>query len=374
MAYYFKLPLVTDLTPEQQLALDELGAISISGGAGTGKTVVSLWRHLNNIQLLNKYSVLVTYTKTLDFYIRASLDSMEDKEEHKEPLSSYVYSLKTLPIGRKFEGKWKVSEIIIDEAQDLEYNKLQEIAKYGDLISYGADFNQQLYENRVTENGIEELFPNNESYNLQLIFRNSYHVLNFVKSVLPDFSINQDSLNLLLKGNQLNIKPHIGIKPKLFITDCNDNQINKMIEIINSFKSDTHNIAVLLPFGDYSEESVENYHKLLSDRDINCSKYYNKMNTDNIKIFNVHVTTYKSVKGLEFDTVIVPFMDRFKEYTQKDVFPHVVNEEDYYVAFTRAKSNLYLFSNQELGFISEDLCDIERVSNFALSLEEEIPF
>jgi len=376
MAYYFKLPLITDLTPDQQLALNELEAISISGGAGTGKTVVSLWRHLNIMQVLNKTSILVTYTKTLGFYIQMSLNSIENKDkfqkENKIPPSNQVFIIMNFPA----KQNWKVAEIIIDEAQDLKLETLQEIAVHGDLISYGADFNQQLYTGTVTENEIEELFPNNEAYDLQRIFRNSYHVLNFVKSVLPNFSINQDSLNLLLNGDQLNnIKPHIGIKPKLLITQNFDDEIIKIIEIINSFKSDTHNIAILLPFGSNGEESVENYHTLLSNKNINCSKYYNGMRTNNIEISNIHVTTYKSAKGLEFDTVIIPFINKFRDFINRSHATRV-NEEDYYVAFTRTKSNLYLFSNKELDFISTNLCDINKVDNSAIIpiSEDEIPF
>ena len=41
--YYFNLPTIPALTISQQAALDESGQISISGGPGTGKSVVSLW-------------------------------------------------------------------------------------------------------------------------------------------------------------------------------------------------------------------------------------------------------------------------------------------------------------------------------------------
>ena len=46
--YYFKLPLIIDLTIGQQTALDEPNPIAISGGPGTGKRVVSLFRHIRN--------------------------------------------------------------------------------------------------------------------------------------------------------------------------------------------------------------------------------------------------------------------------------------------------------------------------------------
>ena len=64
------LPTFTDLTPNQRLALEEEDAIALSGGPGTGKTVVSLWRHIRNHELFQKKSLLLTYTKTLEYYLR----------------------------------------------------------------------------------------------------------------------------------------------------------------------------------------------------------------------------------------------------------------------------------------------------------------
>jgi len=71
--YSFILPGITSLTPDQQSAVNNPEPISLSGGAGTGKTVVSIYKHLNNIEILNNTSMLITYTKTLGFYIKMSL-------------------------------------------------------------------------------------------------------------------------------------------------------------------------------------------------------------------------------------------------------------------------------------------------------------
>ena len=46
--YYFNLPPITTLTIPQQAALDDPAQIALSGGPGTGKSVVSLWRHISN--------------------------------------------------------------------------------------------------------------------------------------------------------------------------------------------------------------------------------------------------------------------------------------------------------------------------------------
>ena len=68
--YYFRLPAITQLTIPQQAALNEPKQIALSGGPGTGKSVVSLWRHISNYQK-GKRSLLLTYTTTLKQYLKA---------------------------------------------------------------------------------------------------------------------------------------------------------------------------------------------------------------------------------------------------------------------------------------------------------------
>ena len=63
MAYYFKLPTYDDLKAKQKVAVLDEGAIALSGGPGTGKSVVSVWRHINNYQRERSKSILLTYTK-----------------------------------------------------------------------------------------------------------------------------------------------------------------------------------------------------------------------------------------------------------------------------------------------------------------------
>ena len=381
MAYYFRLPMITDLTEDQQTALDEINPIAISGGAGTGKTVVSLYRHIQLMENLGKYSVLVTFTKTLRFYLEMTTRSIENKQRYKNTNilspSQQVFNLKNFP-----KGQWSVYEIIIDEAQDLNHDTLVNIKNYAKQISYGADFNQQLYKGTVKEEEIQNLFPQNIHYELQQNFRNNYSILNFIKAILPNLPIQQITLDELKEERE-------GIKPKLFITKNNlEREINKIIELIKQYESD--NIAILLPFGDdtfsnnqFVYDSVEHYYNQLISKNVKCSKYYNEMKTDNIIIEKIHVTTYKSTKGLEFDTVIIPCMENFTNYIIKGGFPNIINEEDYYVAFTRAKDNLYLFSSNELNFIDNSTCEIEILNNSHYNKisvseinidEDEIPF
>lgn len=83
MAYYFNLPIITLLTDNQQAALDEPESIALAGGPGTGKSVVCLWRHIRNYATDTKKSLLLTYTKTLEHYLKQSAFSQnEDASEN----------------------------------------------------------------------------------------------------------------------------------------------------------------------------------------------------------------------------------------------------------------------------------------------------
>lgn len=77
--YYFNLPPITTLTIPQQAALDDPAQIALSGGPGTGKSVVSLWRHISN-HMSNpaKKSLLLTYTTTLKEYLKACCRSQNE--------------------------------------------------------------------------------------------------------------------------------------------------------------------------------------------------------------------------------------------------------------------------------------------------------
>jgi superfamily I DNA/RNA helicase len=59
-------------------------------------------------------------------------------------------------------------------------------------------------------------------------------------------------------------------------------------------------------------------------------------------ISRIHLTPFKSSKGLEFDTVIIPDFQEFAFW--KSEHKYAVKENDYYVGMTRAKSNLFLFT------------------------------
>lgn len=345
--YYFNLPQITDLTIGKQAALDEPNPIAISGGPGTGKSVVSLWRHISNYMDSStnsqpytkprKKSLLLTYTTTLAQYLAGCCRAI-----NPAAAGNVRTSVKGKP--RPYEH-W--DEIIVDEAQDLPTSYYEDIKDMAP-VSYGADDSQILYPQHCsTQADLRQIFPDNEGYVLDKNFRNTYNIMQFARCQFPNAVIPGSLMNTL--RNNVN---KIGDKPSLMISNgdqydtTNDKQDQAIIKIINAFHDDkeNNNIAILVPW----KSDVQVFEEVLNDNGINdFSVYYedkNRFPSGAETIKDIHITTFKSAKGLEFNTVIIPNFHKINEI----VGEYQTEWQDFYVAITRAKNNLYLISNYNM--------------------------
>ena len=322
MPYYFELPDITKLTPPQQAVLNDPGSVSVYGGPGTGKSITSLWRHIRNYDTGTRKSMLLTYTMPLVAYLAGAA-----RPTSRAAAANVQKTLWWLQHeARPFE------EIIVDEAQDLPESTYEQLKRYSNSISYGADDQQIVYNRQpTTEKQLKGLFPDTTSHPLDENFRNSYEILRFVKAALPEKVISQNMLNTARADRTT------GVLPRVLVTNYNNQkQYNAVIELIGRFYSSAHNIGVIMPFPD----DVDDMYSWLTDNRITCSKYHNGEHVLPV-IENVHVTTYASAKGIEFDTVIVPQFEKMRSYMKTK---YAATENHYYVTFTRAKMNLFLIS------------------------------
>ncbi len=241
----------------------------------------------------------------------------------------------------------KYDEIIIDEAQDIEKSSFQRFFAYSASISFGADQRQSIYLKTESLNELlnwfntDQRFQANVPITLSRNFRNSKEILLFTRSVFPDFMIPQNTIN---GANTTGLKPIMKLKIGWNVED----QADSIIDIINDFQSDTHNIAVLVP----TQNMVDSYYNAIKEKienSIALTKF--KAEDDNFEgLSGVHITPFKSSKGTEFDTVIIPEFDRYIWFMQNG---HTVKENDYYVAFTRTKTNLFLLCRNGLPNIGD---------------------
>ena len=338
--YYYILPRYNDLTTAQQAAVEEPKQIALSGGPGTGKSVVSMWRHISKHEQ-NRNSYLLTYTTTLMRYLQACC--------HSKNINAAKF------VGTSYRNKSRIynfhyDEVIIDEAQDLESNYFSGICS---PVSYGADDSQILYPGHSSsQNQLDKMFPDNIVYVLDKNFRCTKEIMEFARQAFPRAALSYKMIN--------NIDRH-GDKPSLLIGSWGsmeivpNDEINAILQIINDLRNDTENIAILLPW----KSSVRNYVSAIKEEVEDFSYYFEDMcafpeGCPELK--NVHITTFKSAKGLEFDTVIIPDFHKM----QSIIGSYNVDWQDYYVGCTRAKSNLFLLSNINLPTLS-GFVDISRI-------------
>ena len=342
MPYYFNLPIITLLTNSQQIALDETNAIALGGGPGTGKSVVCLWRHIRNYVTGTKRSLLLTYTKTLEHYLKHSASTQN--ADASTNINRTLWWTSHPNLHQQYD------EIIIDEGQDVFIDRYEIIKNHSDSISYGADEFQSLYLNKVQ---LTELFSwfrqnfDNEEYTLIKNFRNSREILEFTRSVFPNILIPQSAIN---EATTTNLKPIV----KLTGWDA-DKELEVIMSIINDFAGDTHNIGILVP----SQKQVNSFFERIREKlenGIECTKFQGEMEQFE-GLSGVHITTYKSSKGTEFDTVIMPNFDSFDFMIKDPKIP--VEENDYYVAFTRTKTNLFLICKNNPNKGNTNTFDIE---------------
>ena len=164
--YYFNLPQITQLTIPQQAALNETKQIALSGGPGTGKSVVSLWRHISNYQRGRK-SLLLTFTTTLAKYLSACCIT-----QNQSAADNVKTSLRGKP---RVGSSW--NEIIVDEAQDLPINYYNEVKSIAN-VSYGADDSQILYpDNCSKQSELKSSFNLNVDYVLDRNFRSTQRIM-----------------------------------------------------------------------------------------------------------------------------------------------------------------------------------------------------
>jgi superfamily I DNA/RNA helicase len=282
--------------------------------------VVCLWRHIRNYATNSKKSLLLTYTKTLEHYLKQS--ALSQNQESGNNINRTFWWLS--------HNAKNYDEIIIDEGQDVSIEKYNRIKTYSNNISYGADDAQSLYEEGCTPIELENLFPDNEEYTMHKNFRNSKEILLFTRSIFT---------TILIPQNAIDNARVTDVKPIIKITDWDEEEeIKQIMSIINDFSGDTENVGILVP----GIGKVDYYYDLIQNKintDIECTKYHSKMpNFDGMS--GVHITTFKSSKGTEFDTVIIPNFDSFEFITSRENTK--ITEKDYYVAFTRTKTNLFL--------------------------------
>jgi superfamily I DNA/RNA helicase len=337
--FKFRLPLGSELTRQQQRAIDSKQPIFLTGVPGSGKTVVSIYRlkNYNN-------SILFTYGKLLRLAIENIIDDNSKVVENIHHWNWNIDEHEKIYLENRvaehnldraidfFKQKCHYEYIIVDEGQDLALNVYKLLKEITPNLSVSADNAQKVYEYGTIEEDIVSIVTNLKKIELNQNFRNSFEIYNFAKEFVPNNprANNSSMLEKFTKGDAL--------KPYVYLVKTLDRTFEIIEKLIDN--NEGLNIGIL------SEDivTVNTYYKRLS-KNYDISSYTSEDKDDPKDLKNILVTTFKSSKGMEFDIVVMP---QFQYLDER-------NLNEYYIGATRAQTELYILAIGKLPPIFEQM-------------------
>ena len=318
----------------------------VSGCAGSGKSVLALIK-AQRIQKEygNNYKIIV-FTKALCNYMNSGkreLGLTNDFYYHKEWKYQRERRGRFMVYSRDENGNLipympSADYIIVDEIQDFSDEEIKDFlnATHKNFFFFG-DTAQSIFEGFKTTlpvDRISSIVPLNmkvKNWELYRNYRLPLPVARVVQSVgvdLPQF------IESTYKSKETAV-------PRFLKYSDEDSQIKAIHDIIA--KNNMTDVAILLPDNDYVKSVYDklramggNYELRYNDKE----DFRNSQDNLNFTSTNPKVMTYHSAKGLQFETVFLPYIENFSG-----------NESDrkaLYVAMTRTYRDLYIMYTSTL--------------------------
>jgi superfamily I DNA/RNA helicase len=296
----------------------------VKGCAGSGKTVLALWRAKELAEKGEEEYLIIVFTKALKQFILDGIHEIgvdESKVMHHHQW--------------KKMGSPKADYIIVDECQDFDREELLELRSSAKkhLILFG-DSAQQLYKGL---NSKGELLSMEQIYIMlgipmeQLVI--NHRLRKKIARVAEEITLTNDDLEHRCKNEGVN-------KPFLIKLNSHEDQLDYIIDVCNS--QNYTDVAILFPTNKQVDVSYDYFTKQGWD----CEhKGHRTMDLD-FTTDLPKIMTYHSAKGLQFEAVFIPGCNSgiYKER----------NRNPLYVAATRTYRDLFfLYSNSLSPFIGE---------------------
>lgn len=327
----------------------------VKGCAGSGKSILALWK-AKQIQEQNKGSYLyVVYTKALRQYMSDGIKQVGLQESNVANFDACFLWRKN-DNGVLVRGDWRKGSydyIIVDEAQDFSKDDIELFRSKASkaLLLYG-DTAQQLYafiKDKQTVS-MEEIQYFTKFPVEQLVFN---HRLPKKIARLAQY-LNSESDELEERCTEEGVE-----KPKIIRYDSITQQYDDIIALIKN--RNLEDVGIL--FRHNSE--VEQAYEYFKNQGVNVEAKYGRFMDLNFNSDNPKMMTYHSSKGLQFEHVFIP------ECTVEDTD----NRNLLYVAITRTYRSLYIMHSGNLSSLFDDipesLYDTSLTSGIKLTLKSQ---
>lgn len=339
----FKLPNGGDLS-EEQLDIINLPTTKdwvIKGAPGTGKTVMAIYRAGQASQAAKGKPVLMlVYNNPLMRFLSTAVKGNYYRNVQVSTYHQWVndiyseYRLGYVPkdgsdhdwaavaAGLSGIGK-KYAHVIIDEAQDFPIELLKILKKISDHMTCFIDPNQAIEVGKTDTYSAIKALCVEAPYKLTKNFRNTKPI--------------RDLSALYCKDGEPAPASNPGKKPTIIKCKSGDfdDQDQKMIDVIR--KNKEKNIGIIVNPKALNSTYNSMKKKLPSDVIVQMHKPMTEHKIDFEKS-GVKILSYGTMKGLEFDVVLLPMFDKIEMQDGG-----VVDANRAYVAVSRPVNELYMF-------------------------------
>ncbi|TZF84657.1 AAA family ATPase [Pedobacter sp. BS3] len=224
----------------------------------------------------------------------------------------------------------QVKHLVIDEMQDYAPIQFAVIKKlFNCKITLLGDINQSLNPQSQTNlQSLQKSFPQSQLMTLNKSYRSTFEIINFTQRI----AFNEDIIPIERHGKS----------PIVYNEKDIASEKEQIIALATQFLKDKtfHSLAIICK----TEKEAEDVKCTLDDKQINA-QYLSSESTRFTD--GVIVTSAQLAKGLEFDVVIVPFVNNAN-------YKNDIDRSMLYIACTRAMQELILtHSNEVSDFIKE---------------------
>lgn len=340
----FSVPSYSDLVLEQ---LDIINLPTsrdwvIQGGPGTGKTVMAIFR----AQQVSKYkkTIILVYNRPLKLFLEKAVQGTKcEVRTYNEWLADIYFDCfgrRSFPHISQYEPDYEQIErdlqnvgvrfdhTIIDEAQDCPVELVRTVKRLSKNITCFVDPNQEILKNKTNSTELIKTVCVEAPYHLSRNFRNTKQV----RDASAVFCQDGTPARAFVQGN----------KPTMVKCSDYDEQTDYICEFCMNNREST--IGIIVDSFSLNRTYEELYDRLSGVMPVQMFK--TMKNTDfDFSETGVQIFSYGTMKGLEFDHVIIPRIDCV--YRSDD---DRRNYNQLYVATSRPRKDLkIIYFNERCG-------------------------
>ena len=302
----------------------------VQGCAGSGKSVLALIK-AQRIQKErgNNYKVIV-FTKALCSYMNAGREALGLKNEF-----SYYWEWENK------ENCASADYIIVDEIQDFTEDEIKRFINSSKKnFFFFGDTAQSIYDGMENRKMVPvENIPSFISEKIRpkpFPLYNNYRLPSPVAKIACQIGIDTSYDDAVYKSSEKEL-------PRIIQYENKDEQIDAIHRIIKN--RNLNDVAILLP----RNTDVKLVYEKLKEKGGNYEARYkvdgNSADNLNFNSTNPKLLTYHSAKGLQFETVFIPFLESADMSKRKAL----------YVAMTRTYRDLYMMYSGNLPQLFSEL-------------------